>query len=132
MAFVVAALTYILLIVQVRPARGDPDPIQVTAGILLTENTTLMYDMINVRPALEVSFTRALAEYNVNITPTWIAYADKCNQSNALGYAVNLTLVKKVDVIIGPGCSDDMIIVCELTTFYPMPLLVGAGELIDT
>ncbi|OQV21653.1 Atrial natriuretic peptide receptor 1 [Hypsibius exemplaris] len=107
-------------------------PIIVRAGILLTENSTLMYDMRNVRPALEVAFARALVEHNVHFEPVWVAYDDKCKQYNALGHANDLMSIEKVDVIIGPGCSDDMVIVCELTTYYPLPLLIGAGELIDT
>jgi hypothetical protein len=107
-------------------------PIKVRAGVLLTENTTLMYDMRNVRPALEVGYAVALADYNVEFETIWLPYDTACKQWNALGGAINLQLVDKVDVIIGPGCSDDMIIVCELTTFFPLPLLIGAGELIDT
>ncbi|GAU88349.1 hypothetical protein RvY_01060 [Ramazzottius varieornatus] len=108
------------------------DPIKIRAGVILTENSTLAYDMRNVRPALEVGYATALADHNVQYETIWISYDHVCRQWNALGYATILALVDKVDVIIGPGCSDDLIIVSELTSFFAVPMLSGAGKHIET
>ena len=128
-----------------QPVIQEP-PVYVRAGVVLTVGTGTAYDFDVIAPALEVAYARAKADFNVIFQPTKYLYevskdlsispdpklgrTEGCWMWNASGqasYAVN----DSMQVVIGPACTDDMRAVTELLTFFSVPSVTGAANLVD-
>ncbi|XP_055348968.1 atrial natriuretic peptide receptor 1-like [Paramacrobiotus metropolitanus] len=109
---------------------GDA-PAILKAGIILTNGTNLPYDYSGLAPALEAAYEKALNDYNVLFQPVLSLYVGGCNESGAVG-ATFMAINQTVDVIIGPACTADMMSSLELQTYFLVPSVTGAGDLVDS
>ena len=114
-------------VIIVRINVNQASPIYIKAAILLTSGTTLPYDYYNLAPVIDLAVQRALSDYNVIIELQLALYQGQCNVSQAVGQAVQ-AIIANVDLVIGPACTPDMIAVSQITTYYKLSLLTGAGN----
>ncbi|GAU96045.1 hypothetical protein RvY_07547 [Ramazzottius varieornatus] len=123
-------------------------PLRPKAAVILTVGTSTAYDYNILAPALEVAFARAAVDYNVHmrvknylyevdesgatITPdASLGKTQGCWMWNASGMSA-MAVNDSVDVVIGPACTDDMRVVNELLTYFAVPCVTGAANLVDS
>lgn len=106
-----------------------------------------MWDFEILKPAIDAAFFRSLQVYRIifenhnfiyDVTPGLSDSPDPnlgrtqgCWMWNASGSSIQ-ALDYKVQVVIGPACTDDMTIVNELLTYYHIPCITGAANLMDS
>ncbi|GAV08402.1 hypothetical protein RvY_18095 [Ramazzottius varieornatus] len=105
--------------------------IRIKAAVLLTSGSDLAFDYYNLAPVIDLALQRVLQDYDVSIELQLALYQGQCNVSQAVGQAVQ-AIIANVDLIIGPACTPDMIAVSQITTYYKLSLLTGAGSLTDS
>ncbi|OQV18215.1 Atrial natriuretic peptide receptor 1 [Hypsibius exemplaris] len=108
----------------------NPPPV-VRTGVILTVGTTLPYDYNVLAPALEAAYETSLTRYNVKFQPILALYQGGCSVSAAAGQT-HIAAYAPVDFIIGPACTDDMMMSLETQTFFDIASVSGAGELVDS
>lgn len=109
----------------------DSGQIQIKAAVLLTSGSDLPFDYYNLAPVIDLALQRVSEDYHVSIELQLALYPGQCNVSQAVGQAVQ-AIIANVDLIIGPACTPDMIAVSQITTYYRLSLLTGAGSLTDS
>ncbi|XP_017480297.1 PREDICTED: atrial natriuretic peptide receptor 2-like, partial [Rhagoletis zephyria] len=70
------------------------------------------------------------SEYDIDLNLIYGTYSDKCNETAALGNAMDVESITKIVALIGPACSDDVQIVGRLAAYRGIPLLTGLGDVI--
>lgn len=123
------ALTVPDLVIQADSVNGST---RVKLGIVMTSNTVLPFDYYNMAPAISLAMERSLNEYNIQFEPYLGLYEGTCSQElAALGQTVRV-LNESVDVILGPACTDDLVVTAKLTTVYQVALLTGSGSVVES
>ncbi|KAI1694451.1 receptor family ligand binding region domain-containing protein [Ditylenchus destructor] len=103
---------------------------QIKVGILIPDNTSLGSDSWVLgfdtnAGAATVALDRIVKEQllpNTNFTFVW--YYSNCDESLSGGYVSKLIREDKVDVIIGPVCTDEIKTAGVLGKYYNMPFLI--------
>ena len=102
-------------------------------GIVLTTGSDLPYDNYHMMPAIRLAMEHSLLYFNINYDIFLSLYdgSNGCDEVGSLNEAVR-ALNNSVDVIIGPACTDDFVVVAKLTTSYKLPVMTGGANLIDS
>ena len=115
-------------------AMGSADvrvPIKLRMGVVLTINTTVNSDYKNMEPAIGLAVDRARMEYGVRLELVLSLYGSGCHEVPALAATVR-ALNSSVDVLLGPGCTDDLIMASKMATVYRTVLVTGGGTQLDS
>ncbi|XP_055341662.1 atrial natriuretic peptide receptor 1-like isoform X2 [Paramacrobiotus metropolitanus] len=123
------------LLLPVVTFAGAETPV-IRAGVLLTDGSSVAYDYDLVKPALHAAYDESLRRFNVRFEEVLCLYpgsnSDGCSTSNAMGKTYECTYLQNVQLIIGPGCTNDMMASLELQTVLGVPSVTGAGDLVDS
>ena len=105
--------------------------IPVKVGILLmTNNTNLPFGVPQMGPPIEVGVEVAKNTYGVDMTLVWHDYTGDCPLEKSLGHLAELKYIHKVDVVIGPACSQSMHACARLAEYLELPIFTGLGNLV--
>ena len=90
------------------------------------------FDHSRMAPILDMAMERSWFDYGVRFRPLLYLY-DSAGCSELLGLeAVVKALSDKVDLILGPGCTDELLVAAKLITVYRVPLTTGSGSLVGS
>ncbi|KAI1702239.1 adenylate and guanylate cyclase catalytic domain-containing protein [Ditylenchus destructor] len=109
----------------------------IKVGIILPDNTSIGTDYEQQRfevnaGAITIGLQRIMQEQllpNTNFTFVW--YFGNCEEYLTAGYVTKLIKQEKVDVIIGPICTEAVKVAGVLGKFYNLPFLIW-GSLMGT
>uniref|UniRef100_A0A915L7U2 Receptor ligand binding region domain-containing protein n=1 Tax=Romanomermis culicivorax TaxID=13658 RepID=A0A915L7U2_ROMCU len=91
-----------------------------------------MYGFSTTAGALTIGIDRIIEENllpGANISIIW--RFDQCDESTAAGYAIDMILNEKVDVILGPPCSVPAAIVAIICKYYNIPMVSWGATAVD-
>ncbi|OWA52173.1 Atrial natriuretic peptide receptor 2 [Hypsibius exemplaris] len=106
-------------------------PTRLKLGIVLNVHSTLSFEYYNMEPAIALAVNRSLDRYGIAYDTFLSLYEGGCSELAALTSTVR-ALNASVDVLLGPGCSDDLIGASKLATVYKVALMTGGGTVIDS
>ncbi|XP_055348722.1 atrial natriuretic peptide receptor 1-like [Paramacrobiotus metropolitanus] len=122
-------LTGFCLIISLRLAAATTT---LKAGIILTQGSKNLYDYDVVKAALRAGYDDSLSRFDVRFEERLCLYKGDCSVTNAVGQTYICGVTYAVDVIIGPGCTDDMMASLEPQTWLHIPSVTGGGTLVDS
>ena len=106
--------------------------VTVRVGIVLPERSReRRYDWDIIEPALQLAFAEAQRRYNIHYQVFYGISETECTRSDAVGKTTDLIFNDHVQLIVGPGCSQDLDAVGYLLNYYKIPALTGGGTLLD-
>ncbi|KAH9398614.1 hypothetical protein TYRP_018858 [Tyrophagus putrescentiae] len=98
--------------------------------LMVQKSSTNRFDLVHIGPAIDIAKMKCRSEYDIDLNLIYGTYSDKCNETAALGNAMDVESITKIVALIGPACSDDVQIVGRLAAYRGIPLLTGLGDVI--
>ncbi|ELT91112.1 hypothetical protein CAPTEDRAFT_175370 [Capitella teleta] len=83
-----------------------------------------------VGPALDIAFEEAERDYGIKFIKVISLYPDDCNSVFTTGAIADMYYTQNISVLIGPGCSGDIIVCGKLATYFNLPQVTGVGDLV--
>ncbi|KAI6227487.1 Guanylate cyclase [Aphelenchoides fujianensis] len=108
------------------PSSSVPGQLHILVGMLLPSNKsdTMGYD--NTASAVTIALDRVYRERilpaGTNFTFTW--RIEECVESTAIGYAFEMIVKQKVDVLFAPPCIDGAVLAGHVGAFYNVPIML--------
>lgn len=97
---------------------------------MVQKSSTNRFDLVHIGPAIDIAKMKCRSEYDIDLNLIYGTYSDKCNETAAMGNAMDVESITKIVALIGPACSDDVQIVGRLAAYRGIPLLTGLGDVI--
>ena len=88
------------------------------------------YDIVG--PAISLAKQRSVNDFNDAIEPVSHLYTGGYVENELAGLTqVIRALNDSADFMLGPACTSDLVMAAKLTTIYKVPLLTGAGSIVE-
>ena len=104
-------------------------------GVVLTAGVgedTVHMDYNILGAAIDLAVFRVLRDFNVDIEPILGLYGGGCLENGLAGLNQTIRVLEtSVDLLLGPGCSGDLVMAGKLSTLYRVPVMTGAGSYVD-
>ena len=110
-----------------------PTVLTLRMGIVMNKDTGYVSDYNILGPAIDLAVHRIKHDLELTIEPFLCLYVSNCSEASGLPSLrqVVRALNNAVDFMLGPACTPDLIMAAKLTTVYGIPLMTGAGSLVD-
>ena len=134
---IVCLYCFLLIASQLTRAKTADDPGTVIfrqrMGVVLTTGADTPNDYSVLAPVIDLAVRDVKRDFNFEIEQYLSLYQDGCVEDSMAGLNKTVqALNNSVDFLLGPACTDDLIAASKLTTVYRVPLMTGAGSLVDS
>ena len=101
-------------------------------GIVLLGGGPTVNDYTVMGPAIDLAFHRVKQDFNLTIEPVLSLYQGGCVEDGLAGLTQLVSALSQcIDVLLGPACTADLPVAAKLTTVGRVPLMTGAGSLMQ-
>lgn len=109
------------------------ETVKLKMGVVLNLHSGLPFDYDTVSAPIALAIEQSLLELNVEFRPVMGLVTGTCHELATLQQTVKvLNDNGSVDLLLGPACTDDLILAAKLTTVYRTVLMTGGGSLVDS
>ena len=109
---------------------NDPGTLRMGIVLITHGNTPNDYEILG--PAIDLAIQRVKWDFNLTLEPVLNLYESACLEDGLTGLShVVRALNQCIDVMVGPACTGDLWVAAKLATIHRVPLMTGAGSLLD-
>ncbi|KAI6199751.1 Guanylate cyclase [Aphelenchoides besseyi] len=108
------------------PTLSPAGQLHILVGLMIPSNRSKTMGYDNTASAVTIALDRVYREKilppGTNFTFTW--KIEECVESTAIGYAFEMIVQKKVDVLLSPPCIDSAVLAAHVGAYYDIPVML--------
>ena len=130
------ALFFILvLLMPLTKSVGKNVTIKLRMGVVLNTGASAYnpVDYSVIGPAIELAVEHVRRDFGIGFEKVLNLYESGCVVDSLMGLNKTIQALNSgVDFLVGPACTNDLATGGKLATVYQVPLMTGAGSLLDS